>query len=372
MSDAPVRIGVIGTSWWADAMYLPALAGHPGARVTAVCGRREEPARAMAERWSIPAWYTDPDRMLAEAELDAVIVATANDTHHPLTLAALAAGLHVLVEKPVALDAGQAAEMAAAAEAAGAVTLVPFTYRYMPMLQWLRRLIADGYVGRPRQVSLRYFTSYGMEGEYLWRFDRTFAGAGIIGDLGSHLVHLARWLLDDEETSVSAVSTRFVERGPRPDGTPYEPLEDSAVLTVRYRSGALGVLQTSAACWEGSCEFGQLQEFDVHGDQGTLHARCDWEDVQEVRGSRLGEPVPRVLPIPDELWGDLRRGPVSDTYRDVFRTTSAMTRGWVDAVAAGRPIQPDLAEGLAVQRVLDAAVASAEAGGCPVPLGGDG
>ena len=363
-----VRIGLFGTSWWTDAMYLPAIATHPKADVVAICGRRADPAREMAERWSIPAWYTDPDRMLDEAGLDAVIVATANDSHHPLTLAALGAGAAVLCEKPLALDVAQAEEMAAAAEAVGAVTMVPFTYRYMPMLQWMKRLIDDGYVGRPRQISCRYFTSYGMEGEYAWRFDKTYAGSGIIGDLGSHLVHLARWLIDDRESSVSAVTERFVERGPRPDGSSYEPLEDTAVLTVCYRSGAIGVLHTSAACWEGDTEFGQLQEFDIHGDAGTLHARCDWDRVQEVRGSRLGEPVPQPLPIPDELWGDLRRGPVSDTYRDVFRTTSSMTRAWIEAVAAGAPIQPDLGEGLAVQRVLDAALASGAAGGAPVAI----
>ncbi len=363
-----VRLALFGTSWWSDAMYLPAVAGHPRAEVVAICGRRERPARELAERWSVPAWYTDPELMLTEVGPDAVIVATANDSHHGLTLSALAAGADVLCEKPVALDAAQAEEMVEAAAAVGAITMVPFTYRYMPMVQWLKRLVDEGYVGRPRQISCRYFTSYAMEGEYAWRFDRAVAGSGIIGDLGSHLVHLARWLIDDAEGSVSAVTDRFVERGPRPDGTPYEPLEDTAVMTVRYRSGAIGVLHTSAVCWEGATEFGQLQEFDIHGDAGTLHARCDWDTVQEVRGSRLGEPVPRVLPIPDDLWGDLRRHPVGSTYRDVFRTTSTMTRAWVDAVADRTPIQPDLAEGLAVQRVLDAAVASGRAGGAPVVI----
>ena len=306
--------------------------------------------------------------MLSEAGLDAVIVATANDSHHPLTMAALSSGLHVLCEKPVALDAAQATEMAALAEDRGAITMVPFTYRYMPMMQWLRRLVADGYVGRPLQISCRYFTAFGMGGDYAWRFDKAHAGSGIIGDLGSHLIHLARWLIDDAETSVSAVGVDLIERDLRPDGSDYERLEDTAVLTLRYRSGAIGVLQASAACWEGSVEFGQLQQFDIHGDAGTLHAHCDWGTVQEVRGSRLGEPVPSVLPIPDDLWGDLRREPVSDTYRDVFRTTSAMTRGWIDAIAEGQPIEPDLAEGLAVQRVLDAAVASTATGGAPVAI----
>lgn len=362
-----VRVGFLGTSWWTDAMYLPALATHPRAELAAVCGRRPEPAREMAQRWSIPAWYTDSDQMLAESDLDAVIVATTNDSHHQLCLAALTAGVHVLCEKPLALDVEQATEVAEAARAAGAVTMVPFTYRYMPMLQWLRRLVADGFVGRPLQISCRYFSGFALDGEYAWRFDREIAGSGIIGDLGSHVVHLARWLIDEEETSVSAVSSRFIERGPRPDGSPYDPVEDSAVLNVRYRSGALGVLQASATCWEGDGEFGQLQEFDIHGDGGTLHARSDWESVQQVRGARRGQPM-SDLAIPDDLWGDLRRDPVGSTYRDVFRTTGAMTRGWVDAVAEGRSIEPDFAEGLAVQRVIDAAVASAAEGGRPCPI----
>ena len=367
-SDGKVRVGVFGTSWWADAMYLPALAGHPRATVSAVCGRREETTRAFAERWSVPRWFTDPATMLAEVELDAVVISTANDSHHGLAMAALEAGLHVLCEKPLALDVDQAREMADAARARQAITLVPFTYRYMPMVRWVRRLIDEGYVGRPRQFNLRYYSGFGLDGEYAWRFDREVAGAGIIGDLGSHWIDLARWLLDEEETSVSAVSSRFVERGPRPDDTPYEPLEDSALLTLRYRSGACGVLHVTAAAWEGSDGLGQLHELDIHGDEGTLHARCDWYQVQEVRGSRRGGPGPSVLPIPDDLWGEVRRNPVMATYRDVFRTTDAMTRGWIDAVAEGRPVQPDFQTGLAVQRVIDAAMASAADGGCPVEI----
>jgi predicted dehydrogenase len=364
-----VRVGVFGTSWWADAMYLPALDLHPDAHLTAVCGRRPETTEAFATRWGADHWFTDPATMLAQADLDAVLVATANDSHHGLVMAALERGLHVLCEKPLALDAGEAAEMATAARKAAVATMVPFTYRWMPMVQWMRRLVADGYVGRPRQLNFRYFSGYGLDGAYAWRFDPAIAGSGVIGDLGSHLIHLARFLIDDDEVGVSALAPRLVERAGRPDGSPYEPLEDTAILTVRYRSGACGVLHASAAAWEGDHEIGQLQAFDIHGDEGTLHGVCDWHHVQEVRGSRLGDGgVPAVLPIPDELWGDVRRAPVPDTYRDVFRTTDAMTRGWIDAIKRGDSIQPDFDEGLAVQHVIDAAVRSAQAGGAEVAV----
>jgi predicted dehydrogenase len=363
-----VRVGLIGTSWWADAMYMPPLADHDQATVVAVCGRNPATTAAFADRWQIAERFDDPIAMLDSVELDALIVASGNDSHHPITLAALDRGLHVLCEKPLAQNAQQAAEMAERAVVTGAITLVPFTYHYMPVNRWVRQLVADGYVGRPYHVNLRYYTGYASDGAYSWRFDRELAGAGVIGDIGSHWIHLARWILDDSEVSVSALASTFVARQPRPDGSAYRQAEDSAVMTVRYRSGAYGVLQVSAVCWEGNT-FGQSHHLEVHGDEGTIYATCDWHTVQQVRGVRRGEAGPPAeLPIPDEIWGGVRHDDVHDTYRDVFRDTEAMTRGWISAITEGRHVRPDFADGLAVQRVVDAAVASADGNGTPVEI----
>ena len=361
-----VRVVVFGTSWWADAMYLQPLTNHPDAAVVAVCGRRPEPAEAFADKWNVPQWFTDPFTMLDSVDADAVVIATANDSHHPLALAALDRGLHVLCEKPLALDAVEGAEMHERAVQAGVVTMVPFTYHYMPVNRWVKSLIDDGFVGRPLHVNIRYYADFGLDDSYSWRFDKEIAGSGIIGDLGAHWVHLARWLLDDTEESVSAVSSIFTERGPRPDGTPYDPVEDSVVMTVRYASGAYGILHTSSVCWEGT-PFGQTHHLEVHGDDGTIHAVCDWDTIQEVRGVKRGESGGlRPLPIPDEIWGGVRRDTVHNTYRDIFRETDAMTRAWISAIRDGRTVAPDMGVGLEVQRVLDAAVESAATGGCPV------
>jgi predicted dehydrogenase len=349
-------------------MYLPPLTAHPDASVVAVCGRNPITTAAFADRWGIDQRFDDPIAMLDAVALDAVIVASSNDSHHDLAMAALDRGLHVLCEKPLAQNGAQAQEMTQRAEATGAITLVPFTYHYMPVNRWVRRLVADGYVGRPYHVNLRYYTGYASDGEYSWRFDRELAGSGVIGDLASHWIHLARWILDDTEISVGALASSFVAREPRPDGAAYEAAEDSAVLTVRYASGAYGVLQVSAVCWEGT-PFGQTHHLEVHGDGGTIHAVCDWDTVQEVRGVRRGEPgPPALLPIPDDIWDDVRRDNVHDTYRDVFRETEAMTRGWITAIAEGRHVRPDFGDGLAVQRVVDAAVASAATGGGQVAI----
>jgi len=360
-----VRVALFGTSWWADTMYMPPLAAHPDAQVVAVCGRRQATTEAFATLWDVPAWFTDPDDLFEQIECDAVVVATANNSHQDLALAALQQGLHVLCEKPLALNVAEAEAMEAHARLADVTTMVPFTYHHMPVNRWVKQLIEDGYVGRPLHVNLRYYTSFGFETDYTWRFDREVAGSGIIGDIGSHWIHLARWLLDDRETSISAMASTFTERGPRPDGSDYEPLEDSAVMTIRYESGAYGVVHTSAVCWEGT-PFGQTHHLEVHGTEGTIYASCDWDTVQEVRGLQKGDTTgAQPLPIPEDIWNGVRRDTVHNTYRDVFRRTDVMTRGWISAIVAGEKIEPSFTEGLAVQRVLDAAVASAHENGAP-------
>ncbi len=352
-----VRIGVFGTSWWADSMYLPALTAHRDASVVSVCGRDAARAASFARQWEIGHSTTTAAELL-DRDLDAVIVATSNDSHEPLTLAALDRGLHVLCEKPLSLTAESASAMAARATEVGAITLVPFTYRYMPTNQFVKRLIDNGYLGRPFHLNLRYFTGYAREPGYNWRFDRDLAGSGVLGDLGSHWLHLARWLFG-EVSALGAVTERFYERPDRPDGSVYERSEDSAVMTVRFENGAYGTLQTSAVCWEGTA-FNQTHHLDAHGTDGTLYSTNDWQTVQEVRGLRAGEEGPTaVLPIPDDIWGSARRDRVHDTYKDVFRSAGAMIGDFIDAVRDGRPCEPDFEEGARVQRLLALAAESA-------------
>lgn len=363
-----VRIGLFGTSWWADSMYMPALETHSKAHVIAVCGRRESTTSDFARRWNIGNAFTEPQQMLEECNLDAAIIATANDSHFDLSLACFRRGMHVLCEKPLGLSVAEAEIMTAAAADAAVTTMVPFTYRFMPVNRWIQRLVSEGYVGRPRHINLRYYTDFANDPSYSWRFDKEVAGSGIIGDIGSHWIDLARWILGERETSISSVSSTFVDRDNRPSGEDYQRLEDSSVMTVRYESGAYGVLHVSAVCWEET-PFGQTHHMEVHGDGGTLYGTCDWDAEQAVYGVRSGSKKGRsFLPFPDDLVGGVRMDTVHNTYRDVFRSTEAMTRAWITAIASGGICEPTFADGLAVQRVVDAATASAAQGGCPISV----
>jgi predicted dehydrogenase len=356
-----VRIGVVGTSWWADAMYLPALANHPLADVRAVVGgSRPDHTRAFAARWGIPAAFDSLEELLAAEPLDALLVLTPNRHHHALVMAALERGLHVLCEKPLALSVTQAREMADAARRAGVITMVPFTYRFMPTSRYVKELLDEGYLGRPYHLNLRYYTGYGRSGEYAWRFDAGEAGSGVWGDIGSHWVYLARWFYGEID-AVTAVFTHVVPRGPRPDGAPFVATEDSAMALLEFANGATGSLHLSSLAYEPG-PFGQRHEMDLHGSAGSLHVLNDWIRVQRVEGSRDGEAATHELPIPDRVFGDARRDTVHDTYRDVFRRQDNMTRAFVTAVANGTPASPDFGDGLAVQLVIEAAHRSAREG----------
>ena len=361
-SSGSVRVGLVGTSWWAEAMYLPALADHPIGRITALCGRDPARTQRVAATWNVPHHFTDWSAMLDSGEIDAVIVASPNGSHYEITMGALDRRLPVLCEKPLGMTTDEARQMAEAARSSDVITMVPFTYRFMPTNQFVKRLITDGYVGRPYQLSMRYFAGYARDGGYAWRFDEAEAGSGILGDLGSHWLDMSRWLLG-EITAISAHRDCFVPRAPRPDMTTYTQVEDSAVILARFESGALATLQVSAVCWEGT-PFGQIHELDLHGSDGTLHALNDWDNVQEVRGVRAGERGPaRPLEIPDDIWNGAPHSPVHDTYRHVFRRTEAMTRRWVSTIAQRCPVEPNFATGARIQELVAAAITSAPTAG---------
>lgn len=357
MSES-VRVGVVSTSWWADAMYLPALDAHPLADVVAVCGRNRERADAFAASWSIPQVFTNVDALIQSGEIDALVVASGHETHYPITLKALEAGLHVLCEKPVALTYGQAAEMAALAAEKDVVHCTPFTYRFMPTNRYIKELLDDDYIGQPYHLNLRYYTGYSRAPGYNWRHDRAFAATGALGNIASHFFYLACWWFGPV-TDVFCLTGEFVDRPTlTPEGKPYERTEDAAYTLLRFANGAQGLVQASSVCTEET-DFGQRHEFDLHGAEGTLRSVIDWDERQDVLGTRRGEGPTRALEIPEHVWGSVRRDTVHNTYRDVFRVEDHMTRGWINAVSDGSQYSPSLADGATVQRITDAAALSA-------------
>jgi predicted dehydrogenase len=356
-----VRVGVIGTSWWADGMHLPSLKSHPRAHIAAICGRNRDRAADMAQKYDIPRVYTDYREMIAKDSLDAAVIATPQDLHYPMTVAALDAGLHVLCEKPMALDARQAREMTEKAEETGVVHMIVFTYRWMPSYRHLKQLVEDGYVARCFHCHIRYLGGYGRRGRYRWKYDRSRAN-GILGDLGSHMIDLARWLVGDI-ARVSAHVGVYVDR-PRPDGAPFDPANDSAALLLEFENGAQGMIQVSAVAH--TADRGQEQHIVLHGEAGTLevdYALMGPQAGTVIRGARHDADHFETLPDPDELWGDVDRSDfLSSLFSGVFLNQSIGDRLFIDAILEGRQPSPSFVDGLKAQEVMDAAVASHDTG----------
>lgn len=369
MADqARVKLGIVGTGWWANTMHMPALQTCAEANVVACCGRNPERTAAFARKWGIPHHFTDYRAMMDSGLFDAVLIVTGNDSHHAIALEALDHGFHVLCEKPLALNYGQAAEMAARAEEKGVITTVPFTYRHMPSTRYLKSLIDGGWLGRPYHLAMRYYAAFARTpGQYLWRFDKKLGGSGALGDIGSHFLHLAEWFYGPVEAVCANLSV-FIQRAPLDlHGEPYEQADDTAMVMLRFKNGAQGMVHASAIAYERTYAdhgygFDQVHEWDFHGSDGTLRQVIDWDFRQNITGDRPGDGPERQLLVPDEYWGDKRRDYVIETWEDTFRKEGRMVQEFVGAVAAGQPMQPTFADGARCQLLLDAAIRSAETG----------
>ena len=352
-----VRVGVIGTSWWVDMMYVPSLNSHPGAEVVAVCGRSAERAGAVAAKFGRARVFADYREMIASGGLDAVVIAAPDDVHREMVLAAADAGLHILCEKPLANTLADAVEMQQRVEAAGVTNMVLFTWRWQPHWRYLKHLVDTGYVGRCLRARFAFIEGIAFNKGYKWRFDGR-RGSGVAGDLGSHMIDMAHWFLGDAAT-VSADLKVFADQSAEADPSPL-PVNDACLIALGMRNGAQVLIDSSAVTYLADQDVKIIVE--LAGDEGTLEAEHIFfgkDAGVTIRGARRGATSFAQLTVPDEY---LAGGVARDAVFDPYLKQSAGARLFIDAILDGRPASPDFADGVRMQRVLDAAIRSAEAG----------
>ncbi len=357
------RVAVIGTSYYADVMHLAALQSHPDADIAAICGRNQQRAQRLAEKYHIPVMYTDYQDVFSDNSLDAVIIAVPDDLHYPLTLAAVDAGLHVICEKPLAQNLEQARRMCDRAARSDVITMTYFTWRWLPHCEYIKRLIDSGYIGHCFHAELGYLSDYGLSRAYAWRWDATRA-LGVLGDLGSHIIHLLQWYLGDI-TSVSAQIKTCVEKTGM-DGNTMPTANDFARLNLQCQQGTEVAITVSAVADIG--DHGQQQRLEFYGDAGILQARFDLKNGYHLYGKRHTDAAIKELPVPEDILQGIPQDMLFTAQRRrVFTEKNVGTRLFIDAVSRGKPVQPDLHSGYQVQRVIDAAV-RAHAEGEPMYL----
>jgi predicted dehydrogenase len=352
---ARVRVAVIGAGGIATLRHLPAykLAEERGeADRVAVCDPVEASARAAAERFAVPRVYSDYRELLdlrgAGAGIDAVSICTPNSFHEPITLDCLAAGKHVLCEKPLALDLAGARRMYEVARTTGVVTAVNFRYRFIPAAAFARDLIARGELGEIYHIYGNYLQGLLSDPAtpLAWRLVRAQSGSGALGDLASHLIDLCRFWVGEVSAVQGHLRTFTTERPVAGGGTGTVDVDDATSILLRFASGAEGVINASR------CAIGHNnhQRVEIYGTKGAAIYEIErWDEGGDSLQICLGaaqarhNAFSRVKVPPEYLAGNPLR-----TMLD-----------FVAAIRAGTKVSPDFEDGLRCQEVLEAAERSA-------------
>jgi 1,5-anhydro-D-fructose reductase (1,5-anhydro-D-mannitol-forming) len=322
MND-PVRWGLIGASTVAREWMIDAIRAQPNGEVVAVASANAERGARFAAETGIPRTYGSVDALLADAAVDAVYISTTNELHHAQTLAAAAAGKHVLCEKPLALTLAEAREMVDACAAADVVLGTNHHLRNAATHRAMRAAIHAGKIGRP--LAARVFHAVHLP-EHLqgWRLQRADAGGGVILDITVHDADTLRFVLDDEPLDVVAQTQAA--------GMARAGLEDGVMAVVSFRSGLLAQLHDAFTVrYAGT-------GFEVHGTDGSLIAQdvMTQPPIGEVRlRTEAGE---QVLPLEQE-----------NLYVRAVRRFHRATRGEDTPAATGEDGVRSLALALAVR-----------------------
>lgn len=386
---APLGVGMVGYAFMGAAhsqawRTAPRFFDLPLTPVMRVLGGRDVAAvKSAADRLGWQDTATSWQELVARDDVDLVDVCTPGHTHAEIAIAALEAGKHVLCEKPLANTVAEAETMVAAAEAAaarGVRSMVGYTYRRVPAVQLARQLVADGRIGAVRHVRVQYLQDWLADPQtpLSWRLDKQSAGSGALGDIGSHAVDLAQFITGERLTGVSALLETFVRERPvaaefsglhGTGGTERGPVtvDDAAVFLARLSGGGLGVFEATrfatgrknAIRLEVNGERGSLS-FDFE-DMNVLHFHDATEDAATAGFRRIVVTEPQHAYVAQ--WWPAGHGL---GYEHAF---THQVVDLVGAIAAGRDPEPSFADGLAVQRVLDAVERSAADDSRWVPLG---
>ena len=331
--------------------------------------------------YGFDAAYADWGEVIARDDVSVVSVTGPNYVHAEIGVAAAKAGKHVWVEKPVGRHLADTTEVADAVRSAGVHSAVGFNYRNVPAVERARDLVAEGRIGRIETVTVRLLSDYAAhpDGMLSWRFDQDLAGSGVVGDLATHGLDLARFVVGGVAGEISAVIAdvaTFIPERPEPldpsaprsttlAGGPTGPVgnEDHVSALLRFAGGARGMLESSRVAVGEQCTYG----IEVHGDRGAL--AWDFRRMGELRSCAVGADGG----YQDVAW-DTRYVAPGDGELDAFQPGAGVPMGYDDlkvveaerllrSIAEDRPIGATVEDALVTARAADALLRSADENG---------
>jgi predicted dehydrogenase len=287
--EAPsLGIGMLGYAFMGKAhtnalKKLPYMMYPPVAnpRLVAIAGRNPEGTREAARRYDYEKAYTDWRQLVDDPDIDVFDNGGPNNVHAEPTIAAARAGKHVFCEKPLGRNAEESKAMWDAAVKAGVKHMVAHNYRFVPALVLARQLIQDGRLGRLFHFRAIYLQEWIIDPsfEMVWRLEKSVAGSGALGDLGSHIIDLARFLVG-EPKRVSGMLKTFIEERPLPggQGTGKVDVDDAFVSLVEFENGTLGTLEATRFAHGRK----NHQILEINGEKGSLKFNLERLNELEV------------------------------------------------------------------------------------------
>lgn len=351
----PIGVALIGTGAIALANHVPGLrySAHD-VKLVALCDSDPVALARASASTGVARTIEDWRQVIEDPAVDAVIIATPNFTHAPIALAAVAAGKHVLCEKPLALNSKSATEMYDAAQRGGVRHMTAFTYRFVPAMRYMKHLIERGDVGTPYHFRARRFQDW-ADRNLGWRQVKKLAGSGELGDMLSHRIDYAHHLLGPMRRLVADLRA-FV---PTRQGAASD-VDDWVAMLVEFDrpEHTTGVLEsTKLATGRGEGHRG-ADDVEVNGADGTIVYST--QDPLRLRIGRRGGADLSLVDVPREfqLWPGSTRDPAQGDPLVTFRYDQDAE--FIDAIVNHRRCRPSFYEGVMAQVVMDAAIESAQ------------
>ena len=342
-----VGIAVIGTGF-GQKIHIPGFQHHHRTELVAVYNRDFDKAKALAKSHNIPYGYNDLDKILALPEVDAVSVSTPPFLHYEMGKAVLQAGKHLLLEKPMAMNAEQVKELYSMAESKNLVAIADFEFRFVPAWQLLAEYLEQDYVGNTRLIKIDWLVTSRANPERPWNwYSRKDMGGGALGAVASHAFDYISWLFGSVKRLSAHLSCAISQRPDPQENNILKPVDadDTCLIMLELADGTPCQLSISSVTYAGRGHW-----VEVYGDKGTLVLGSDnlkdyvhgFKLFAAPAGETLQEvPIPQRLDFP-QVFADGRLAPF---VRVVDR--------FVEAIDRGKSLTPSLKEGIYSQLLMD-------------------
>lgn len=369
-----VGIGMLGYAFMGKAhsnayKKIPYICWPPVAmpKLVAIAGRNEAAVSEAARRYGFEGYYTDWREMIKDERIKIFDNTGPNNMHMEPCIEAAKAGKHVVCEKPLARNADEARRMLEAVKAAGVKHMVAFNYRFVPAVRLAKKLIEDGVIGEIYHYRAQYLQEWIMDPNFpmVWRLSKEVAGSGALGDLGAHIIDLARFLVG-EPKAVMAKTVTFIKERPSaedPSKKVAVDVDDAFEAVVEFENGAVGTLEASRFCAGRK----NHEVFEINGSKGSI--AFDLEDLNRLKVYLKGD-NPDVAGFHDVL--------VSESYHPFWEWwwPHGHIIGWehtfvhelyhfIDCVVNGKDVGPYAAtfeDGYRCAVICDAIIRSSEEG----------